>query len=487
MSPKDGAALMNSIARGAAGGVCIGAGIAIGAYSGGWFLVLAVLVAVLGIGVLVGAFARSVTASPEGDAIPVKLDLIDRSAPSLAVASTLIAGEARPPGDAPFRFHIDANLSRAQLAEIVHDGSGELPAGALGEPGAAPVTEHRVMRVHAPAALAAAAAMWATMLLPPSDLWDLKPLTASVSSALPGVAAGPDARPLWEWYDKALAHLRAESPESLNSLLSLAIRDTYVDVTVYLGGDRMKAYEGRTRGWESSEATTNLRSRDTFTAGDLGQFSARDFLSGAAAMLPPDNNELSRLELSRGEDIFGAERPILAEAWFGNPSITVSGTVDGIIAPWWPADDIAAGLQQAGNALAARGVPADSLEVKEIRLDGGTEGGFRLEYYRGAIYYRTGASAGEFTNPDENGSNSEFPRFRFSDVSPDVVAAVRDDAMRRFDVDPVDRGNADIAIAAWGSDGGERRDDIVITVDYPGAYGGTAVYALSGEYLAESN
>jgi hypothetical protein len=327
--------------------------------------------------------------------------------------------------------------------------------------------------------------MWATMLLPPSHVWDLTALTRSVSSQLPIVAdARPDARPLWQWYDEALDHLRAESPQLLDSLLSIEIRDTYVTASVYLGGDQRRTYEGRTRGWETSESTTNLRSRDTFSVRDLEQFSVRDFLSGAVAMLPPDTEDSVRMELSRTDDIFGAERPILAEAWFGNPSITVDGRMDGTIAPWWSGDDIAAGLHQVGDALAAREVAPDDPQVKEIGLSGGPEGRFSLEYYRGPIYYRTGAGAGGFTTPDDRGSNSEFPRFRFSDVSPDILNAVRDDAMRRFAVDPVDRGKADITIGHWGSDGHDRADDIVIEVDYPDAYGGTATYTLTGEYLA---
>lgn len=479
---------MNSIIRAVAGGVCVGGGIAVGAYSGGWFLILAVLLAAMGVGLIAVALARPGTAAADGELVPVTVDLIDRSAPDLAINSTLIAGEARPHGDAPFRFHTRTNLSRGHIAGIVADGRGQLPSGALGEPGSAPTTEHRTLRAHAPAALTAVAAMWATMLLPPSDIWDLNPLARSVSSAeVPSVSAGdPDARPLWQWYDEALEHLRAEAPESLDALLSLDIRDTGVDVEVYLGGDRIRAYEGDVDGWETSEQSTNSRSRDTFTIDDLQGFSAQDFLTGAAAQLPPDHRVASQLEIARNdEDIFGAERPVLAKGTFGNASnVYVKGTTDGTIAPWWPVDDLAAGLHQVEAALTARGIPADAPDIKDIDLSTGSDGDFSVDFYRGDMYYRTRGKAGGFASPDDPiGEGKYIARFRFSDVSPDVLAAARDDAMRRYDVDPVDRGKAHVTIGEWGS-GGAREDEVVIEVNFHDAHGGTAIYALSGEYLA---
>ncbi len=476
---------MNSIIRAVAGGVCVGGGIAIGAYSGGWFLILAVALAAIGVGLIAGALTRSVTAA-EGELIPVTVDLIDRSAPNLAINSTVVAGEARPEGDAPFRFHTRSNLSRGHIAGIVADGRGHLPADALGEPGSTPTTEHSTMRAHAPAALTAVAAMWATMLLPPSHIWDLTPVTRSISSAeVPAISSSdPDARPLWQWYDEALAHLRAEAPESLDALLNVDIRDTRVDVEVYLGGDRMRAYQGDVDGWETSEQSTNSRTRDTFTIDDLQGFSAQDFLTRAAAQLPPDHRVASQLEIVRNDDdIFGAERPVLAEGTFGQPTITVKGKTDGTIAPWWPVDDLAAGLRQVEAALIARGISTDAADLKGIDLSTGSEGDFLVDFYRGDMYYRTRAQAGGFASPDDPIGEGRFTRFRFSDVSADVLVAVRDDAMRRYDVDPVDRGKADVTIGEWGSDGA-RPDEVVIEVNYHDAHGGTAVYSLSGEYLA---
>lgn len=477
---------MNSILRSIVGGVCVGSGIAIGAYSGGWFLVLAVVLAALGIGMVAGTFTRSVTAAPAGALVPVAVDLIDRSAPAPAVASTVVAGEARPPRDVPFRFHRHANLSRAQIAGLVADGRGELPSEAIGTPGSTAVIEHRPTRAHAPAALTAVAAMWATMLLPPSDIWDLKPLTRSVSTAVPGITSDdPDTKPLWQWYDELLAHLRAESPDLLDALLEIDIRDSYVTAIVYLGGDRSRSYEGRTRGWETTESTTGGRSRDTFSVGELQAFSARNYLSTAMAMLPPDNNEPTRLAISReDDDIFGAERPVLIDGWFGNPNVTVMGKPDGTVAPWWPADDVGAGLAQAEAALVARGLSTSEPILKNIELSD-DKGGFWLTFFRGDYYYRTHVNAGGFTTPDDPMSDdTRSPRFRFTDISPTVVAQVREDAMRRYGVDPVDRGKAKITIGAWGSDAGDREDQVVIKVDYHDAHGDEAVYALSGEYLA---
>ncbi|MGV9798659.1 hypothetical protein ACWDTP_11450 [Mycobacterium sp. NPDC003449] len=466
--------------RSVVGGVCVGSGIAIGAYSGGWFLLLAVALGAIGIGIVAGALIRSPAPGPTGELVPVTVDLIDRSAPR----STIVAGEARPDGDAPFRFHTHANLAPAQVAHIVGDGRGELPVDALGTPGDAAVTEHRTMRTRAPAALTAVAAMWATMLVPPSHVWDLNPLTSSVSAAVPEVAAAdPDARPLWQWYDEAIAHLRAESPEAQNALLSLDVTDTDVDVEVYLGADRMRVYAGDADGWETSETTTPSRSRDTFTIADLQEFSARDFLAGAATMLPPDHREASRLEIERKtDDIFGVERPVLAEGRFGDPSIPMDGKMDGTIAAWWPQDDVAAGLHQVEAALAARGIATDAAVIKEVDLSADHD--FTLDFYRGVPYYRTRAHAGRFASADDLIGEGEFSRFRFADVSADVLSAARDDAMRRYDVDPVDRGKADITIGEWGSEGGDREDEVVIEVDYNDAHGGAAVYSLSGEYLA---
>ncbi|MBU9764803.1 hypothetical protein FR943_13250 [Mycobacterium sp. TNTM28] len=477
---------MNSIVRATVGGVCLGAGVAIGAHSGGWFLLLAVALAAMGMAVVAGALTRPVTAGAAGELVPVTVDMIDRSAANPAIASTVVAGEARPAGDAPFRFHHQAQLSRAQIAGLVTDGRGELPSEALGAPpGGLAVTEHRGGRGHAPAALAALAAMWATMLLPPSGIWDLKPLTRSVSAAAPSaISADPGSRPLWQWYDEALAHLRTEAPDALTALLDFDIRDTDVDVEVYLGADRVRVHEGDADGWTTSEATTASRSRDTFTVDDLQGFSVRDFLAGAAAMLPPEHREAAVVEIARNnDDIFGAERPVLAQGRFGQPSITVQGKTDGTIASWWPPDDVAAGLRQVEAALAAAGIPADAADIKDIDLSTGSDGDFSVDFYRGERYSRIRAQAGRFPSAEDPIGEGQFTRFRLSDVSPAVVVAARDDAMRRYEVDPVDRGKAALTIGEWGSDGGARADEVVIEVDFHDAHGGTAVYTLSGELL----
>ncbi len=83
-------------------------------------------------------------------------------------------------------------------------------------------------------------------------------------------------------------------------------------------------------------------------------------------------------------------------------------------------------------------------------------------------------------------SDSDLPRFRLADVTADTLERVRDDAMSRFGIDPVDRGAAGVDIGFWGSDGGERSDEIVIVVDYSSARGGgEAVYTLGGDFITE--
>ena len=482
---------MNSIIRAMVGGACIGTGIAIGAYSGGWFLLLAVALGVLGIGMLVGAVDRSTPAVAGGDPVPVRIDHLDRSAPGLGGAATLVSGEARPEGDVPFRFQTEANLSPAQLADLVADGRGALPAGALGTPGDVPVTEHRTgSRVHVPAVLAAGAAMWAALLVPPSDVWDLRPFTPDTTAAAPVTDLAPDERPLWQWYDDVMAHLRTEAPDALQSLLGISVYDTFVEAEVYLGGDRVRVYEGRTDGWETSETTTSKRTRDVFTAAELQGFSAQDFLTRAAGALPETSRRPNRLEVSRdSDDIVGATRPVLATAMFGeNPSIPVQAKPDGTVAAWWATGDLAAGLRQIGEALTARGFSLDDQHLREITLGTSSDAAsFELEYYRGATYYLLRGSAGAFSAPDDEMSDSESPRFRFTDIDPAVLTNVRDDAMVRFGIDPVDRGAAEITIGHSDSADNPRADDAVIAVDYRNAHGGTAIYTMAGEFLAETS
>jgi hypothetical protein len=477
---------MTSMVRSVFGGVCVGGGIALGAYSGGWTLLAAVPMAVSGIGMIAWALSRPVVDAPAGSPVPVTVDLVDRSASDLTSGTTLIAGEARPPGDAPFRFQTGTNLSHSQLAEIIPTGEGTLPSDAIGEPGADPDTTHRAVRGRTASVLVAAVAMWGTILLPPDTFWEFS-ATGSVTSPLPAALSDTDARPLWQWYDAALAHVGAESPELLESILDISIYDTYVQIWVYLGGDRSRVYEGRADGWETDEATTNFRSRDTFTADELRQFSAETFLDDAAEMLPEDKRVPARLEVTRSsDDIFGAARPVIAQAWFGDEDqITMEGTADGTIAPWWAPDDIEAGLANVGDALAARGVAPTTPDLIEVTLKPAEAGGFWIDYYRGATYYRISTSAGDFADPDDDMSDSEYPRFSLSDIDSAVVTRVRDDAMSRHDVDPVDRALAEITFAPWGSDGGAREDEIVIAIDYSDARGGTSFYSLAGEYLGD--
>ncbi|NKY35701.1 hypothetical protein HGA13_21880 [Nocardia speluncae] len=480
---------MNSLVRGAVGGACVGGGIAIGAYSGGWFLLVAVIVSAVGIGLVVSDFVRSAIAVSEGDPVPVQVDLIDRTTTLVGNSPTLVAGEARPPGDTPFRFQASANLSANQLAEVVRTGRGVLPAEAVGTPGAEPVTEHGGVRRHVPAALAAAAAMWATMLLPPGDFWDLSEVSVTPPAVLS--VAGPDERPLWQWYDDAVAHVSAEAPELLDSILDITVNESYVEVWVYLGGDRARVFEGRADGWEASDAQTPQRARDTFTLAELQDFSARDVLSRTAAMLPPDKREPNRMEISRDtEDIFGITYPLRVETWFGDGSeYWMDALPDGTVAPWWPADDFAVALEQVDAALTARGVPAEAPRLDSITLgrDGTGDrrsGSFEVEFARDGIIYRTGAGAGEFTAPDDAGSDATLPGFRFADIDPGMLTRVRDDAMTRYRIDPVDRVMATTSIGSWNGFDSDRGEEFVIEVDYTQAHGGTAYYTLDGQYLS---
>lgn len=475
--------------RAALGGACAGGGIAIGAYSGGWFLLAAVIVSVVGIGLVVSDFIRPARTVSAGDPVPVRVDLIDRTTTLAGNSPTLVAGEASPPGDTPFRFQTSANLSADQLAEVVRDGRGVLPADAVGAPDADPVTEHGSVRRHAPAALVAAAAMWATMLLPPGDFWDLSEVSVTPPAVLS--AAGPDERPLWQWYDDAVAHVSAEAPELLDSLLDITVDESYVEVWVYLGGDRSRVFEGRADGWEVHDAQTPHRARDTFTLADLQDFSARDVLSRTADMLPPDKRVPNRMEISRDtEDIFGITYPLRVETWFGDGSeFWMDALPDGTVAPWWPADDLAAALEQVGAALAARDVPAEAPRMDSITLGRGgsgdrLSGSFEVEFARDGIIYRTGAGAGEFTDPDDAGSDATLPGFRFADIDPGVLTRVRDDAMTRYGVDPVDRVLAEISIGAWSGFDSARGEEFVIEVDYTQAHGGVAYYTLGGQYLS---
>jgi hypothetical protein len=465
----------------------IGGGVAIGAYSGGWFLILAVLFVVLGSGLIV-TLSRSPLPAAGGDPVPVDVDLIDRSAPNPAFSSTLISGRAHPRGDAPFAFQTRAALSSSQVAEIVADGQGTLPSEAVGEPGAAPVIEHGGARAHTSAAVTALVAMWATMLLPPSDFWDFTPeIAAAVSGQPVDEVAGTDALSLGDLYDDALAHMRSESPESLESLLQIQTYDGYAIVDVYLGGDRARTYTGWDGRWIILDSSTDRRTADTFTADELQDFSAQQFLEEAAAMVPAEVATPQRLIVSRSDDdILGETRPIVAESWFDGSSTRIHATADGTVAPWWPAEDLPAGLQQVEAALAARGIAAADPLVKEISFDSGGTPGFMLDYYRGDTYYRTWLRAGRFSEADEAMSDSDLPRFRLADVTADTLERVRDDAMSRFGIDPVDRGAAGVDIGFWGSDGGERSDEIVIVVDYSSARGGgEAVYTLGGDFITE--
>ncbi|NKY58266.1 hypothetical protein [Nocardia flavorosea] len=480
---------MNSMVRAAVGGACVGGGIAIGAYSGGWFLLAALIVSAVGIGLVVSDFVRAACTVSEGDSVPVQVDLIDRTTTLVGTSPTLVAGEARPPGDTPFRFQTSANLSADQLAEIVRNGRGVLPAEAVGVPDAVPVTEHGGVRKHVPAALVAAAAMWATMLLPPGDFWDLSEVSVSPPAVLS--APGPDERPVWQWYDDAVAHVSAEAPDLLDSILNITVNESYVEVWVYLGGDRSRVFEGRADGWEVRDAQTPHRARDTFSLADLQNFSARDVLSRTGAMLPPDKREPNRMEISRDtEDIFGSAHPLLVESWFGDGSeYRMDALPDGTVAPWWPAGDLAAALDQVGAALTARGVPADAPRLDSITLDRSDSGdrrsgSFEVGFVRNGIVYRTGADAGEFTGPDDDGSEPGLPGFRFADIDPGVLTRVRDDAMTRYRIDPVDRVMAKISIgpaSRFDSDGG---DEYVIEVDYSQAHGDSAYYTLGGQYLS---
>ncbi len=477
--------------RAAMGGACVGGGIAIGAYSGGWFLLAAVIVSVAGIGLVVSDSIRSALAVSEGEPVPVRVDLVDRTTTLVGNSPTLVAGEARPSGDTPFRFQTSANLSANQLAEIVRHGRGVLPSEAVGAPDAEPVTEHGGLRRQAPAALVAAAAMWATMLLPPGDFWDLSEISVTAPPAVLSVA-GPDERPLWQWYDDALAHVRAEAPELLNSILGITVHESRVEVALYLGADRARGFEGRTDGWETYDFQTADRARDTFTLADLQNFSAREVLAEKAAMLPADKREPNRMEITRdAEEIFGITdpEPLHVETWFGSGSeYWMYALPDGTVAPWWPADDLAAALEQVGAALSARGVPAEAPRLDSITVDrggsGNGAGSFDVAFSRDGIIYGTGAGAGGFTDPDDAGSDSESPGFRFADIDPGVLAHVRDDAMTRYHIDPVDRADAKISIGSWHGFDSDRGEEYVIEVDYSRADGGSAYYTLGGQYLA---
>lgn len=331
-------------------------------------------------------------------------------------------------------------------------------------------------------AVVAALMMWVVIFAPPQSFWAWQ--VAGADSAVLAENASTE-QGLQHWYDEIIKQIRADGEELLDSLLSIDVYDNHATAEVYLGGDRMRSYDAY-EAWEREpeDGTTTARTRDTFSVDDLADFSIPDVTRAAAAMIPDDGHWLQRVVFERGDPILGDESPLLAEILFqGDRPITVQATPDGTLAPWWPSDDLPAALEQYRAQLAARGIGADEPILEDVYL---TQYVNLFDYQRGDTLYSAHFGPGEFAEPDDERSSSLRSGFSLDDIDPAVLVESRDDALSRFPgVDEFDRGAATVRIRAWGPDGGDRRDEATIVIDYSSDGGGVARYDLDGDYLGD--
>ncbi len=495
------------IIRGLAAGLLIACGIGIGAANPWWAaVVFGVPLIVAGVLLVPAATTRSelpqFRRASGPSAVPVRVDALTRSSLRTgAVQPTLVSALVSPPGDTPFQARWISSMPANDARELVASPFTAIPPPDLPRRSA---TTPEFDDYPGPSALLYASIAAVTALVAvfavPEGVWRVD---GPASLSLPG-SDGTGSSPRDEDRAATYTQRRQRLAEQIRTI-GPAADDNVVGVWFDRGGsDRAEVYDPATGqavtvhyingvGWaEPRREATDKRRRDTFSVQDLMSADIEKMTATMRAEGVKSDAEADLADLDmRRPDKDGDPR--WQARFTGSTLSTIEATVDGAVALLFDPGDFAVSFDLIHKALRSAKVPfdADALTRFEIR---GTAKGTPI-LFAGSIQNSGGVYV-EYRLPRRSGSivlaPGELPRvtsrtttsttsgdFSVNDVPRATFEAVRDDAMRRGDVDEFDRNAVNMLMwSTFQRDGAVR---ILVQLTRDDASAGT--YSARGEFI----
>lgn len=466
--------------RAAVAGAVLGCAVGLGAYNN-WLVSLLVGVPLMVTALVISPRPRRIDgmlkAGQSRKQIPVTIEALTRSSLDASdVQPTLVTATISPPNDTDYRARWLTAMPKPVAATVLQDAETTLPSTLIPprpdtslsyDVGIAPgkATE---FGNHPPKS---------TLLQPLITVLVAVALFVGVGDAWHISVSLPDAgissisveetEPTYDpqqQIDNLLRQIRTLGPNAENSILSLRItHDGYDSASVL---DRRTGesididFSAASERWAPVERnTTDLRAPRTFRSDDLARMPFTAIRDEMNAVVPEKSRSFQTMTVARSGD----GQPVLATADFGEEiedKVDIQANTDGLVATWFNPGDFQTSVTLAAEMLAEAGIPTDQPILNRFEIRGDSDS---ATISAGDIQ-NSGGVLVEYTDLKSSGSLSRAPghfpslriysenksgrlrtgSFAFTEVSAATFDQVRNDAMRRGNVDTFDRDLVDI-------------------------------------------
>ncbi len=503
-------------ARATLAGAMLGCGVGLGAYNH-WVVALVVGVPLAVAAIVVAPRPRRidglVTGGHSAVNIPVSVEAVTRSSLDASnVQPTLVTATISPPNDTEYRARWLSAMPKGMVANLLHDADNRLPSSFIPERPNVALTDESDPAPTPDIEFGDHPAK-STVLLPVLTIGVAAALFFGVgtgwhvSVSLPdtgisSIGSGDESvRPPQERVDAMLAEVGKLGPGASNNIFTLSLGTDGNDrIQIYdpaTGESISMNYSSSSDSWYGpSRSSTPWRTPRTFRADELSKMQFTTIVDRMGAALPEKSRDFQSMEIARSGD----DLPVLATATFGESypdELEIQADTDGNIAVWFDPADFGAAMTLAQETMTKAGLPTDLPIIDRFEIRGTVSG---TPIMRAGEIQNSGGVLIDFTAPDRTGSLSIVPGFfptmrssdntsggtregsvAFDDLSADTFDAVRDDYMRRYQVDAFDRAAVDIQTSyQYVLQDYQTTMMVQVGPDDPIAY-----YTLDGQFLGE--
>jgi hypothetical protein len=477
--PK-GSPTFRQTARATLAGALLGCGVGLGAYNH-WVVALVVGVPLAVAAVFVAPRPRRIDGLVAGGHsstnIPVLVEAVTRSSLDASnVQPTLVTATISPPNDTDYRARWLSAMPKGMAANLLHAADNRLPSGFIpsrpdstvpdesddrraqdiefGDHPAKPTVALPVITI----------AIAAALFFGVGTGWHVSvslPDTGFSSST--GSGDGSE-HPAQERVDAMLAEVDKLGPGASSNIFALSLGTDGSDrIQVYdpaTGESVSMNYSSSSESWYGpNRSSTAWRSPRTFRADELSQMQFTTIVERMSAALPEQSRDFQSMEIARSGD----DLPVVATATFGESyenEIDIQADTDSNIAIWFDPADFGVAMTLAQETMTEVALQTDLPIIERFEIRGTAPG---TPIMRAGEIQNSGGVLIDFTAPDRTGSLSIVPGFfpalrssentsgrtrdgsvAFEDLSAATFEAVRDDYMRRNQVDAFDRAAVDI-------------------------------------------
>lgn len=466
--------------RAAVAGAVLGCAVGLGAYNN-WLVSLLVGVPLVITALVISPRPRRIDgllkAGQSRKQIPVTIEALTRSSLDASdVQPTLVTATISPPNDTDYRARWLTAMPKPVAATVLQDSQTTLPSALI------PPRPDSSLSYDAGIAPAKATEFGnhppnSTLLQPLITIlvavalfvgvgsgWHISVSRSDTGSSSTSVEDTESAYDPQQQIDNLLRQIRTLGPNAENSILSLRItRDGYDSASVLdrkTGESLDIDYTGSSKTWSGPERNpTDSRGPRTFRADELVRMQFTTIRDQMNAVIPEESRFFKSMTVVRSGD----DQPVLATADFGDDiedGVDIQANTEGVVATWFNPGDFQTSVTLAAEMMAEAGIPTDQPILNRFEIRGDPDS---ATISAGDIQ-NSGGVLVEYTDLKSSGSLSRAPghfpslriysenktgrlragSFAFTDVSASTFDQVRNDAMRRGNVDTFDRDLVDI-------------------------------------------